>query len=235
MWKNKKVSVVLPAYNEEKNIRTAIEDFFSSGVVDEIVVVNNNSKDRTVEEIEKTEAKLVNETRQGYGFALRRGLQEATGDLIFTAEPDGTFAGKDVIKLLAYADDFDVVFGTRTNKSFVHKGAKMGSFLRVGNVFVAKLIEYFFNGPYLSDVGCTMKLIHRDALQTIIHKFKVGTSHFSPEFMILSIKHAGKCVEIPVNYRQRIGESKITSNFSKSFKLGLIMIGLVISYRLGIK
>jgi glycosyltransferase involved in cell wall biosynthesis len=53
MWNGKTVSVVFPAYNEQENIRAAIEDFFSSGYVDSVLVVNNNSKDNTVEEIKK--------------------------------------------------------------------------------------------------------------------------------------------------------------------------------------
>jgi hypothetical protein len=61
-----------------------------------------------------TRARVVRETAQGYGHALRRGLREATGDLVIMAEPDGTFVGRDVMKLLAYADDFEMVCGTRT-------------------------------------------------------------------------------------------------------------------------
>lgn len=231
MWKNKKISVVFPAYNEEKNIKNAIEDFFSIGIVDEIVVVDNNSTDNTVKEVKKTKARLVREKRQGYGWANRRGLREASGYYIITAEPDGTFIGKDVLKLLSYTDDFNVVFGTRTSKELIWEGAKMNWFLRVGNVFIAKLLEYVHNGPCLTDVGCTLKLIKRDALNKIINKFRVGGSSFSPEFMILAIKNKLRCVEIPVNYKGRIGQSKITSNFWKSFKLGLVMIALVISYK----
>jgi glycosyltransferase involved in cell wall biosynthesis len=231
MWKGKTVSVVFPALDEERGIRKAIEDFFATGIVDEIVVVDNNSTDRTVEEALKTKARVVTEKRQGYGWANRRGLSEAKGFYIITAEPDGTFLGKDIIKLLTYSEDFDVVFGTRTAKELIWRGAKMNWFLRVGNVFIAKFLEYVHNGPCLTDVGCTMKLIKKNALKRIIGKFRVGGSHFSPEFMILAIKNKLKCVEIPVNYKGRIGQSKITSNLWKSFKLGMVMIGLVISYK----
>lgn len=235
MWEGKRVSIVFPAYNEEGNIKTAVEEFFSIGVIDEVIVVNNNSKDRTVVEAKKTKATVVTEKNQGYGFANIRGLREATGDIILTCEPDGTFVGRDVHKFLAYADDFDVVFGTRTSKECIWKGANMNWFLRVGNWAVAKFLEYLFNGPSLTDVGCTYKLIKKEKLKQISHLFTVGGSHFSPEFMILCIKNKFKCVEIPVNYKSRIGTSKITGSFWKAFKLGWVMIGLIISYRLGIK
>lgn len=231
MFNNKKVSVVFPTYNEEENIKNAIEDFFSTDVVDEIVVVDNNSDDSTVKEVRKTKARLVTESNQGYGWALRRGLHEAKGYYIITAEPDGTFVGRDVLKLLAYSEDFDAVFGTRTSRECIWSGANMNLFLRLGNEFVAKFLEYMFDGPSLTDVGCTLKLIKRDALKKIQSKFSVGGPHFSPEFMILCIKNKIKSVEIPVNYKQRVGESKITGSFKRAAKLGIVMIFLVLKHR----
>ena len=231
MWKGKKVSVVLPAYNEGKNVRNAVNDFFSTKVVDEVIVVNNNSKDNTVEEARKTKARIVNETRQGYGWANRRGLYEAKGDYIVTCEPDGTFMAKDIFKLLEYTDDFEAIFGSRTSKAAIWEGANMGWFLRLGNVFVAKALEYWHNGPCFTDVGCTYKLIRKSALKKIQKKFTVGTSHFSPELMILCVKNKLSTIEIPVNYKGRIGQSSITGTFWKAFKLGLVMLWLIFIYK----
>src|SRR5688572_24574699 len=113
MWNGKRVAVVFPAYNEERGIAAAIEDFYAAGngVVDEIIAVDNNSRDGTAAAIKASRATYVREARQGYGHALRRGMAEAAhnrADLLILAEPDGTFAGKDVTKLLAFADDFDL-------------------------------------------------------------------------------------------------------------------------------
>jgi glycosyltransferase involved in cell wall biosynthesis len=235
MWNHKTISVVFPAYNEEENIRNAIQDFFSTGVIDEIIVVDNNSSDATAEEVKKTKAKLITEHRQGYGWANRRGLKEAKGDLIITCEPDGTFSAQDIFKLLAYSGDFDAVFGTRTSKECIWSGANMNWFLRLGNEFIAKLLEYCFNGPSFTDVGCTFKCISKSALRKIEKRFTVGGSHFSPEFMILCVMKNIRTVEIPLNYGKRIGTSKITGSFWKAFKLGLVMIGLILAYRFGLK
>ncbi|HOL34694.1 MAG TPA: glycosyltransferase family 2 protein, partial [bacterium] len=140
MWRDKKVSVIFPTYNEKDSIRQAIEDFFGSGFVDEIIVVNNNAIAGTDEEVKKTQAKIVYEKRQGYGYAIWKGLEQATGDLLIISEPDGTFSGRDVIKLLAYSDDFDYVIGTRTTRELIWHGANMGAFLKWGNWAVAKLL-----------------------------------------------------------------------------------------------
>ena len=231
MYGSKTVSVIFPAYNEEKYIRTAVEDFFIPGIVDEVIVVNNNSRDRTAEEAAQTIARVVLETRQGYGNALQRGLHEATGDLIVMAEPDSTFVGKDVLKLLAYSDDFEMVCGTRTTPQLIWSDANMGWFLRFGNLIVAKLLQFLFDGPSLSDCGCTMRLIQRDALQKILPHLTVGGSHFLPEMVILALMNHVKIIEVPVNYRGRVGESKITGELSGAIRTGLRMIGLIVRYK----
>lgn len=232
MHGSKRVSVVLPAYNEERSIGPAVADFFIDGVVDEVVVVDNNSRDRTAEETRQTRARLVHEAKQGYGNALRRGLREATGDIVVLAEPDGTFIGRDVLKLLAYADDFDMVCGTRTTRELVWEQANMGWFLRVGNWTVAKLLQVLHGGPSLSDCGCTLRLVHRAAIDRIQDELTVGGSHFLPEMVILGLKRGLRIIEVPVNYRGRVGESKITGSLQGTLRTGFNMIALILRYRL---
>ena len=231
MFGDKRVSVVFPAYNEEGHIRRAVEDFLSSGVVDEVIVVDNNSRDATAREAGLTTARVVTETRQGYGHALQRGLIEATGDLVILAEPDGTFVGRDVLKLLAYSDDFDMVCGTRTTRELIWEQANMGWFLRVGNVAVAKLLQAMHDGPSLTDCGCTLRLVRRTALGAIQGRLTVGGSHFLPEMLILALKARLRVIEIPVNYRGRVGESKITGTLAGAITTGTRMIGLILKLR----
>ena len=232
MWQGKRLSVVLPAYNEARFMARAIQEFQAVGVVDEMVVVDNNSTDGTAQIARDAGVRVVRESRQGYGSACQRGLKEATGELIVLAEPDGTFLGKDIFKLLAYADDFQLVLGTRTADLFIWGGANMGLFLKWGNWAVAKLMEALFNGPSLTDVGCTMRLIHRAALRKIQRRFTVWGSHFSPEMMVLALLYHMPLVEVPLNYCPRVGESKITGQWHRAVRVGLRMIGLILWYRL---
>jgi glycosyltransferase involved in cell wall biosynthesis len=161
MWRSKSVSVVLPTYNEKDSIAGVIRGFEALGVVDEIVVVNNNAAPGTSEEVAGTSAREVAETTQGYGAAIRRGLREATGDLIAVCEPDGTFDPDDLFKLLTYTKESDFVVGSRTVSTFIWDGANMGWFLQFGNWTVAKMIEVSFNTTSLSDVGCTFRVVTR--------------------------------------------------------------------------
>lgn len=231
MWNEKSVSVVLPVYNEAENIRQSIANFYATGVVDEIVVVDNNSTDGTAEKVATTPARLVKEVRQGYGHALIRGLKEATGDYIILSEPDGTFVEKDIFKLLAYAEDFDMVCGTRTTKELIWQGANMGWFLKIGNTVVAKILELLYGTQSLSDCGCTMRLIRKEALERFIDGLSVGGSHFLPEMVIRAIRSGVRIIEVSVNYRGRVGESKITGKFQGALKTGCNMLFLILKYR----
>lgn len=231
MWKGHRVSVVFPTHSERDCIRAVIQEFHDTGFVDEIVVVNNNAQPGTSEEIARTPAREVFESKAGYGHAIQRGLREASGDLLIVSEPDSTFSGHDVVKLLAYSDDFDVVFGTRTSPLLIWEGANMGFLLRVGNILVAKVLEFLFNTSQLTDMGCTMRLLRRSAYDRMKADFSVGGSHFSPEVICLAAIHRLKSIEIPVNYRPRVGESSITGSKVKAVRLGLVMLGLVIRYR----
>ena len=139
MWGDRRVSVVLMTYAERDSIRSVIEGFYDTGVVDEVLVVNNNAEAGTVEEVEQTEARMVFETSQGYGHACRRGPGRGDGDLIVLAEPDGTFLPSDIHKLLVFVGECDAVFGTRTTRELIWHGANMDWFLRWGNWAVAKL------------------------------------------------------------------------------------------------
>ena len=89
MYKQSRVTVILPTYNEKDSIRQVIQEFEALGVVDEIVVVNNNAVEGTSENIRGTSAIEIHEPRQGYGAAIRCGFAEASGDLIaFRSRPD---------------------------------------------------------------------------------------------------------------------------------------------------
>jgi glycosyltransferase involved in cell wall biosynthesis len=231
MWNGNTVSVVLMTYAERDSIRQVIEGFFDTGLVDEVVVIDNNAQQGTADEVEKTRARLVHEPLQGYGHATRRGLAEATGELIVLAEPDGTFLPQDILKLLVYSNECEAVFGTRTTRELIWQGANMAPFLRWGNWAVAKLIEALFNTSHLSDVGCTYKLFRRATADYLVDSMTVGGSHAGVEMMLLTILSGARFVEVPVNYLPRVGRSSVTGDPLKAVVVGLQMIAQVMRYR----
>ena len=231
MYKQSKVTLILPTYREKDSIRQVIHEFEALGVIDEILVINNNAIEGTSEEVRKTSAIEIHEPVQGYGAAIRRGFSEATGDLIVVCEPDATFVASDLHKFLAYADDVDIVYGSRTIRTFIWQRANMGFLLKWGNWFVAKLLEVLFNTTYLSDVGCTYRMIRREALIKLLPAFRVNSNFFGPEMMVRGYRMKLKCVQIPVNYKERTGISSVTGNLGKSIILGGQMTLLIIAMR----
>ena len=183
MYKGKKISVVIPAYNEEDGISQTVNDFMIP-MVDEVVVVDNNSTDKTAEKAKQSGARVVHEENQGYGHAVRRALKEATGDYVVLTEADRTFIGADLPVMLEHAANFHMVIGTRTTTPFLAKGANMGFFLVAGNIFIAKLLAILYRLPQLTDVGCTYRLIHKSVVQRILPYLQEHGAPLSPEIII---------------------------------------------------
>jgi glycosyltransferase involved in cell wall biosynthesis len=235
MYKQKRISLILPTFNERDSIKKVIRDFEALGVVDEILVINNNAVAGTSEQVHDTSAVEIHEPVQGYGAAIQRGFAAATGDLMVVCEPDDTFLATDLHKFLAYAEDVDVVYGSRTVKTFIWKRANMGLLLRWGNWFVAKLIEVLFNTNYLSDVGCTYRLIRHEALQLLLPTFRVKSNFFGPEMMIRGYRIGLRCIQIPVNYKERVGQSSVTGDIKTAIVLGIQMIILIVTMRCGLE
>jgi glycosyltransferase involved in cell wall biosynthesis len=228
VWNGKSLSVVLPTYNEKDSIAAVVRGFEELGIVDDIVVINNNAAHGTSDEVAKTSAREIFEARQGYGAAIKRGLREVDTDLVSVCEPDGTFDPADLLKLLPFTHECDFVVGSRTVSNFIWDGANMGWFLQWGNWSVAKVIEVLFNTSYLSDVGCTFRVISRARVADVLSRAEGDGSSFGLEMLMLAIIRRAKVVQVPVNYHPRVGVSSVTGDFGKTVKLGLQMLGMIL-------
>jgi len=201
------VALILPTYKEKKSIASVISKFDAMGFIDDIVVVDNNAEKGTREEVAKTRARVVAERKQGYGNAIRKGIMSTKAPLVIIAEPDGSFDGKDVVKLLAYSDDFDMVFGSRTHLPLVQKGSDMRLYKRLGDVFLGRIITWLFLGPPLTDVGCTLRITSIKAWKKIESECKSEDGIFATEWLAVAAKNRIRFIEIPINYKARVGKS----------------------------
>lgn len=221
MWGRKTVAVIFPTYREKKSIFNSIQEFDSTGYVDEIIVVDNNAEEGTEEEVKKTRAKLIKETKQGYGQAIRTGMSQTKADLLIIAEPDGTFNGKDVLKLLAYSDNFDTVFGSRTHVPLIQKRSEMTFARRILDVLLGKLISLLFLCPPLTDVGCTLRITNQKGWQKVASECKSNGPMFATEWLLVAAKNKVNFIEIPINFRSRIGKSTLTATFNNQAVWGI--------------
>jgi len=231
----RKTIVVIPAYNEAEAVERTIKDFLDQDYVDEVIVVDNGSTDGTGEIARRTGVVVVDEPKKGYGHALMRGMREALArgaDLVMLAEADASFLARDGHKLLAYIDEVDMVFGSRATLELIDKNAKWDRFLHYGNLFIAKFLQVCWWGKIrLTDVGCTLRLLTRNSVQTLLNSLSEGGSAFLVDLVTEALIGRLRCVEIPVHYKERIGSSKITSNRLKSIRVGLRMLWIVLKKR----
>jgi glycosyltransferase involved in cell wall biosynthesis len=227
MFRNRTVSLVVPAYNEEATIGQVVDEFLGEPHIDEIVVVDNNCKDATAAIAAARGARVVAETKKGYGAALMGGMAAAKGDILVLTEADGSFRARDVEKLLVYLDDAGMVMGTRTTRQMVQQGANMRSFLRWGNVAMAKFLQLCWlrpSEPRFTDVGCTFRALSRETFQKIRHRLREPGPAFSPEMMCAALQERCRVIEVPVTYAPRMGgESKHSDTFSRQARTAMKM------------
>ena len=231
----KKICVVLTAYNDEASIGESVREFFSQKNVIDVIVIDNNCIDATNQVAFSAGANVIREYNQGYGFACTKGLREALNcvgsEIIVLAEGDMTFRSRDIWKLLPFLDDADMVVGSRTHSAFIDSNTQLDWFYLWGNLIIAKLLQFrFLNLKFLgksrfTDVGCTMRALNKNALIKIIDDLDVGGGHFSPHMIKVALKNGLKVVEVPITFRKRVGISKGAGG-SKwiGLKIGLNMI-----------
>lgn len=207
-----------------------IEDFIATNLVDEIIVVDNNAEAGTAEELARirfNNFKVVQERRQGYGYALQAGLKAATGDYIITIEPDGTYIGNDLVRFLTLANTFPVVFGSRTIEKTTN--TEWDFWRREVNILYGLLIHILFNTNMITDIGCTYKLARRETIRALEPAWRHGTSLFATEFLLLVIAKGMRFIEIPVTFRQRVGPSVVIPNRLRLCVLALLGLWQILS------
>jgi glycosyltransferase involved in cell wall biosynthesis len=232
------VTVVLTAYNDEESIADAVADFRAQPQVARIIVVDNNSRDRTAKRAEEAGAVVVIEQCPGYGRCVYRCFLEALehkSDLILLCEGDLTFRAADIPKFLAYLPHADVVNGTRIVEQLRELSTQLTTFMYYGNFFVGKLLEckHIGQGTF-TDVGTTYKLLRREALERLLPLLDPAVNlEFNAHFLDTALMHGLRLVECPITFHSRVGVSKGGNvNNRRALMVGARMIlGLIFGWR----
>lgn len=210
----------MATYREKESVRRVVEEFAGLEAVDEIVVVNNNAEAGTDEELARIDSpKLIvlRERKQGYGYALEKGLLVAKGDYIVTAEPDGTYAARDLKRFLVMAEDFQAVLGSRAIVRTKNKD--WGFFRRHANIVQGLMISFLFHTNTITDLGCLYRLFHKEVIRDLKSKWSTRRL-FATDLLILVVKERFSFAEIPVTFQERTGESSMLGNGFKLFQYG---------------
>ncbi len=206
-----KVSVIIPTMDEEEAIGKVLDDVHTSmsqtSVPYEIVIVDTNSKDRTVEIATEKGARVINEPRRGYGRAYKTGFQNALGEYITTLDADCTYPSEDIPKFLEMIEKENLDFISGDRLTMLQKGS-MSTMHRFGNWILSTTARILFRVK-LKDSQSGMWFFRRSILSRL--RLTHNGMPLSEEIKLEAITRGHRFREVPINYYPRRGEAKIRS------------------------
>ncbi len=226
---NPTIYVIIPVYNEEASIANVIGDI--PEIVSEIIVVNNNSTDKTASVAENNGATVLSEKNKGYGNACLTGLgyiseKQQRPDIIVFLDGDYSDYPEELTKIISpiIEDNIDFVLGARTAK-LRQKGAMTIPQI-FGNWLATSLMRLFF-GSKFTDLGPFRAIKYAKLLELQMEDKTYG---WTVEMQLKVIMKKYSYVEVPVNYRKRIGVSKVSGTAKGVIFAGIKILGWIIKY-----
>lgn len=223
------IKVIIPAYNEADSIGHVINAI--PKLVDEIIVVSNNSTDTTEINAKKAGATVLSEPKKGYGYACLKGMkhiekQTTKPDIVVFLDGDYSDYPEELTKIVApiINNNIDFVVGAR-DKNLREKGA-MTTPQIFGNWLATSLMGVFFNAKF-TDLG-PFRAIKYDKLLMLNMEDK--TYGWTVEMQLKALKHDFSYTEVPVNYRNRIGVSKVSGTIKGAIFAGAKILGWIFKY-----
>lgn len=224
-----KIKVIIPAFNEQDSIANVIQDIPS--LVEEVIVVSNNSTDLTEVNAKHAGATVLTENRKGYGYACLKGMdyiskQKSKPDIIVFLDGDYSDYPEELTKIIApiIEDNIDLVIGSRV-KELREDGAMTPQQI-FGNWLATKLMSIFFNAKF-TDLG-PFRAIKYEKLLALNMVDK--TYGWTVEMQLKALKQKLSYTEVPVNYRNRIGVSKVSGTIKGSIFAGIKILSWIFKY-----
>jgi glycosyltransferase involved in cell wall biosynthesis len=205
------LSVVIPCLNEAQNIELcvalALSAMASTGIAGEVIVADNGSEDGSAELAESAGAQVVHEPTRGYGNAYRAGFAAAHGEYIVMADADLTYDFGEISSFLdALRDGADMVVGDRMEH--IQPGAMPWLHRYIGNPLLSRFLNLLFHTG-VRDAHCGMRAFRRSRLEVL--ELRTTGMEFASEMIVRAAKERLDIREIPIEYRPRGGESKLSS------------------------
>ena len=228
---NPTIKVIIPAFNEAESIALVIEDI--PEIVNEVIVVSNNSTDRTELNAKKAGATVLIENKRGYGHACLKGMDylaqlpiSEKPDIVVFLDGDYSDYPNELTKIIQPILDntADFVIGARV-KSLREKGSM--TFPQIfGNWLATSLMKVLFNAKF-SDLGPFRAIKYEKLLEL---KMEDKTYGWTVEMQLKVLKRKISYVEVPVKYRNRIGISKVSGTLKGAIFAGVKILAWIFKY-----
>ncbi|WP_425076804.1 glycosyltransferase family 2 protein [Psychroserpens sp. S379A] len=223
------IKVIIPAYNEADSIAHVINDIPS--FVNEIIVVNNNSSDTTETNAQNAGATVLTETRKGYGYACLKGMDYIANlskkpDIIVFLDGDYSDYPEEMTKIVQpiIENNIDFVIGARVKQ--LRELGSMTTPQIFGNWLATSLMRLFF-GAKFTDLGPFRAIKYKKLLQLNMEDKTYG---WTVEMQLKALKQKLTYTEVPVNYRNRIGVSKVSGTVKGAIFAGVKILGWIFKY-----
>ncbi len=210
MWNKERVTVVLPTQNNVGTIRYVIEDLYLTGFIDDLMVIDIHSDDNTINEVSYTKARLL--SADSIKEAISIGVERAHGSLVIFMDPDGSYPAQEIEKLLAYSNDYDVVFGSRTLDVGFKKDMAHFQYSRKMMDF-GYLLSKRYNCPLVTDIDSRVFMIRRIHYMNKRFFLEYDDNFFFLEFVLRTIKNNSKFIQVPLEWRGEFGTKNQLSGF----------------------
>ena len=223
-----RTSIIIPAYNEESSIGLVL-DALPQEKLHEIIVVDNGSTDATARVAQEHGARVVKEPRKGYGSACLKGIDELDApDIVVFIDGDFSDFPEEIVLLIRPIEtgEKDFVLGSRM--ILPKSQSALLPQARYGNRLAVFLIKLFFKHEF-TDLG-PFRAIRYSSLMSI--GMKDMDFGWTVEMQIKAVRNGLRIREVPVNYRKRIGISKITGTVLGTFRAGTKIIYTIFKYLL---
>ena len=222
------ITVIIPAFNEEQSIGKVVNDI-PRDIVQHVIVVNNNSTDNTVQVAQEAGAITIDEPRKGYGWACLKGIEQSIvlkTDIVVFLDGDYSDYPQEIPSVVypILKNNMDMVIGSRVLGKR-EKGSLTPQQV-FGNWLATKLIRVFYRAKF-TDLG-PFRAITSDALNKLEMADK--TYGWTIEMQIKAAKHKMQFCEVPVNYKRRIGVSKVSGTVKGTVLAGIKIIFAVFKY-----
>lgn len=216
-----KVSVIIPAYNEEKALSSVISNLKNLPEDYEIIVVDDGSSDRTYEIAQSTGIKVIKHLHnKGYGAALKTGIRNARSNIVIFFDADGQHNHKDIVRIADGIGEYDMVVGARDEESYK-------SYLRLPGKKMLALVANYLAETKIPDLNSGLRAVKKNVVNKFMHILP-NTFSFTTTITLALFKSGYEINYTPISTLKRVGKSSVKA--SDGFRMLLLILRIIMLF-----